>query len=77
MHPPSLSTCWKFDFSALRAYILVATREKLNNDARFAVVARGPVTARIIQLLHLDDLLSLHETLEAALNAVKAGESQP
>lgn len=52
--------------------VLVATREKVSKHAGFAVVAQGSVTARIIQRLDLDEFLSLHETLEDALTAVKA-----
>ncbi len=50
--------------------ILVAAREKIGEPGRFAVAAQGPLISRIIQLVNLDELLSLHETLEDALLAV-------
>jgi anti-sigma B factor antagonist len=51
--------------------ILVEAREKVSESARFAVAAHGPITSRIIQLVDLDEFLSLHETLENALAAVR------
>jgi anti-sigma B factor antagonist len=51
--------------------ILVAAREKVGESARFAVAAHGPITSRIIELVDLDEFLSLHETLEDALAAVR------
>jgi anti-sigma B factor antagonist len=57
------------DSSGLR--ILVRAREKIGESAPFAVVAQGPIATKIIRLLNLQDLLSLHETLPNAMAAVK------
>jgi anti-sigma B factor antagonist len=53
--------------------VLAEAQEKVGDDDRFAVVARGPAASRIFQLLHHDRLPSVHETVEDALNAVTAG----
>jgi anti-sigma B factor antagonist len=55
--------------------ILVSTREKFVADDCFSVVAQGPMTRRIIQLLDLDRVLSLQETLEEALSMAKARQA--
>lgn len=55
--------------------ILTTAREKIGEAARFAVAAQGPITSRIIRLVKLDSFLSLHESLEDALLAVK--QSKP
>jgi anti-anti-sigma factor len=75
-HPPALI----LDLSAVRFLasaglrILAETREKTDGSARFSVVAKGPVTARIIRLVKLDEVLSVHATLADALTAVKEPE---
>jgi anti-anti-sigma factor len=51
--------------------ILVAAREKFVDGDRFSVVAQGRMTRRIIQLLALDSVLSVQETVEEALSAAK------
>ena len=52
--------------------ILLNAREKFVDCERFSVVAQGRMTSRAIQLLDLDRLLSLQETVEEALNKAKA-----
>jgi anti-anti-sigma factor len=51
--------------------MLVRVREKIGESARFAIAAQGPIASRLTRLLHLREILSLHETLEDALAAVK------
>jgi anti-sigma B factor antagonist len=55
--------------------ILVAAREKFVDEDCFSVVAQGPMTSRIIQLLDLDRVLSLQETLEEALSTALARQA--
>ena len=52
--------------------ILLNAREKFVDCERFSVVAQGRMTSRAIQLLDLDRLLSLQETVEEALSMAKA-----
>jgi anti-sigma B factor antagonist len=52
--------------------ILLNAREKFVDRERFSVVAQGRITSRAIQLLDLDRLLSLQETVEEALSKAKA-----
>jgi anti-sigma B factor antagonist len=52
--------------------ILVNAREKFVDCERFSVVAQGRMTSRVIQILNLDRLLSLQETVEEALSKAKA-----
>jgi anti-anti-sigma factor len=52
--------------------ILLNAREKFVDCERFSVVAQGRMTSRAIQLLDLDRLLSLQETVEEALSKAKA-----
>ena len=52
--------------------ILLNAREKFVDCERFSVVAHGRMTSRAIQLLDLDRVLSLQETVEEALNKAKA-----
>ena len=51
---------------------LVATNQKVNKSARFAVVANGPATSRPIQLTGLDEIIPLYPTLDDALKAVRS-----
>jgi anti-anti-sigma factor len=53
--------------------ILVQTAEQLSSRACFAVVASGAATTRPIQLMRLDSMFALHETLDAALAVVSTG----
>jgi hypothetical protein len=57
--------------------ILAATREKRGESAPFAVAAQSSITSRIIRLLGLNELLSLHASLADALTAVKAQNPVP
>lgn len=50
--------------------ILVQTTEQLSGRACFGVVASGAATTRPIQLMRLDSMFALHETLDAALAVV-------
>jgi anti-sigma B factor antagonist len=52
--------------------ILLKARDKFVDCERFSVVAQGRMTSRAIQLLDLDHLLSLQETVEEALSNAKA-----
>lgn len=52
--------------------ILLNAREKFVDCERFSVVAQGRMTSRAIELLDLDRLLSLQETVEEALSKAKA-----
>ena len=52
--------------------ILVNARDKFVDCERFSVVAQGWMTSRVLQLLGLDRLLSLQETVEEALSKAKA-----
>jgi hypothetical protein len=49
-------------------------REKFVDCERFSVVAQGRMTSRAVQLLDLDRLLSLQETVEEALSKAKASQ---
>ena len=44
----------------------------VGDDDRFAVVARNPAAGRILQLLSLDELLSVHSTVDEALSRMRA-----
>jgi anti-sigma B factor antagonist len=57
--------------------ILVNTRDKFVDFDRFSVVAQGRMTRRIIQLLDLDRVLSLKETLDEALISAEARQATP
>ncbi len=59
-------------FGSAGVSVLVDTRDGVASDVRFAVVAAGPVTGRVLQLLNLEELLSVHENLDAALTAINA-----
>jgi anti-anti-sigma factor len=52
--------------------ILVAAREELPADMRFAVVAEGPATSRPLKLVGIADVVGLHATLDEALAALAA-----
>lgn len=55
--------------------ILVHTRDKFVDGDYFSVVAQGRMTRRIIQLLDLERVLSLEETVAGALSAAKAHQA--
>lgn len=55
--------------------ILLNARGKFVDCERFSVVAQGRMTSRAIQLLDLDRLLSLQETVEEALSKAKARQA--
>lgn len=54
--------------------ILLEAQERIGDDNRFAVVAEGPAAGRILRLLAMDELLSVHETVVQALRWVTAGQ---
>ena len=54
---------------------LVATQETVSKAADFAVVADSPATSRPIQLTGLEEVLSLHPTMAAAIATVTAGST--
>jgi anti-sigma B factor antagonist len=47
--------------------LLVTTHEQVTANARFGVVADGPVTRRPITVLGLDSVITLYRTLDEAL----------
>ncbi|WP_245672771.1 STAS domain-containing protein [Aldersonia kunmingensis] len=49
--------------------VLITAHEQIGESAQFAVVADGPAVARPMQLVGLDKLLTVHTTLDAALEA--------
>ncbi|WP_245672948.1 STAS domain-containing protein [Aldersonia kunmingensis] len=49
--------------------VLIATHEQIGRFAHFAVVADGPAVGRPLRLVGLDKLLTIHTTLDAALDA--------
>jgi anti-sigma B factor antagonist len=55
--------------------VLVKASDKFVDCERFSVVAQGRITSRIFQLLDLDRVLSLQETVEEALSAAKARQA--
>jgi anti-sigma B factor antagonist len=57
-------------FGSAGVRVLLEAQEKVGDDDRFAVVARSPAAGRILQLLSLDELLSVHETVADALGQV-------
>lgn len=63
-------------FGSVGVRVLVEAQEKVGDGDRFAVVAHGSAAGRILQLVHLDELLSVHETVEDALSSVTAGASE-
>ena len=50
--------------------VLVAARNDLDPDVRFAVVADGPATSRPLKLIGITDVVDLYATLDEALSAV-------
>lgn len=48
--------------------VLVNGQSEVEAPTKFAVVADGPATSRPIKLMGIDSLLSLHRTLDSALN---------
>ena len=48
--------------------VLMATHGKIGDSSRFAVVADGPTTHRPLTLLGLNEVMSLHRTLDDALS---------
>jgi anti-sigma B factor antagonist len=53
--------------------VLLEAQEKIGDGKRFAVVTRRPAAGRILQLLRLDEVLSVHETVDEALSWVAEG----
>jgi anti-anti-sigma factor len=51
--------------------VLVATEQRITPRVGFAVVADGPITLRPMALIGLDSVLSLHPTLDVALETVR------
>lgn len=64
----------KVDFLASAGMtVLVTAQAEVAPPTRFAVVANGPATSRPIKLTGLDGVLSLHSTLDSALNRLTDG----
>jgi anti-anti-sigma factor len=49
---------------------LVDAYEATTSDGQFAVVADGPATSRPLRLVGLDQVFTIHSTLDAALTAL-------
>lgn len=49
--------------------VLLTAQGQIGESARFAVVADGPAVARPMHLIGVDKLLTMHTTLDAALEA--------
>ncbi|WP_245672714.1 STAS domain-containing protein [Aldersonia kunmingensis] len=49
--------------------VLLATHEQIGESAKFAVVADGPATARPLHLIGVHKRLTIHPSLQAALDA--------
>jgi anti-anti-sigma factor len=56
--------------------ILMTARDKFGDRGPFSVVAQGANTSRIIQLLALDNVVALHETIEEALRPENRAENE-
>ena len=56
--------------------VLIEAQEKVGDHNRLAVVADGAAAGRMLQLLALDELLSVHQTVAEALSWVAAGSSR-
>jgi anti-sigma B factor antagonist len=52
--------------------VLVAANDQATPEAKFAVVADGPVTSRPLKLVGIADIVSLYPTLDAALSELGA-----
>ncbi len=59
-------------FGSVGVPILLEAQARVGDHDRFAVVARSPAAGRILQLLSIDELLSVHETVGQALSWVSA-----
>ncbi len=64
-------------FSSAGISALIEAHEQVGSGHQFAVVAAGPITGRILEILELKNLFDIYETLEAALSGVQAGEGRP
>lgn len=49
--------------------VLIATHKQIADSTQFAVVADGPAVGRPLHLVGVDKLLTIHTTLDAALQA--------
>lgn len=59
-------------FSSAGISSLVAAREAMGDDSRFAVVPASSIAGRILEIAGLSDHLSVHRTRDAAVMAVRA-----
>lgn len=60
-------------FGSVGVSILLEAQDKVAEHGLFGVVARGPFTGRVIQLVGLQDVLSVYQTVDEALGARTAG----
>jgi anti-sigma B factor antagonist len=51
--------------------VLIATNDQVSSSIAFSVVADGPVTSRPMRLIGLDQLVTMHPTLQAALDEIE------
>lgn len=49
--------------------VLLTAHQQIGDTAQFAVVADGPAVARPLRLIGVDKLVTIHATLDAALQA--------
>jgi anti-sigma B factor antagonist len=57
-------------FGSVGVQILLEAQQRVGDRGRFAVVAEGVAAGRILQFLSLDELLTVHETVEDALRRI-------
>jgi anti-sigma B factor antagonist len=65
-----LDLCEAEFFGSVGVQVLLEAQQKIGDAASFAVVADPLAAGRIVQFLPLDELLSVHETVEDALSWV-------
>jgi anti-sigma B factor antagonist len=57
--------------------VIVAAHDDVTADIAFSVVADGPVTSRPMRLIGIDKVVTMHATLDAALDHLGTANSQP
>ena len=67
-----LDLCEAEFFGSVGVQVLLEAQKKIGDGASFAVVADHFAAGRIVQLLSLDELISVHETVEDALSWVSS-----
>ena len=57
--------------------VIVAAHDDVTSDTAFSVVADGPVTNRPMRLIGMDKFVTMHPTLDEALDHVGSTGSEP